>query len=156
MCRTRVPGLLCFEVVLHTECNMSIVILPQNMVFFLNLTMLLGLALFVTFLRVPLFWRCTKSGKSPTQEVDGFVGSITHDLKSLLQYGERVVHWMDLLSRFLLFSPDTGSFISVPGTSLSTFSVPMHKMSIAADECPQFWKCSFQIYVCFWTYCVFL
>lgn len=73
MCRTRVPGLLCFEVVLHTECNMSIVILPQNMVFFLNLTMLLGLALFVTFLGVPLYWRCTKSGKSPTQEVDGLL-----------------------------------------------------------------------------------
>lgn len=72
----------------------------------------------------------------------GWVGWIDHtrDLKSLLQYGESVVQWIDLLSPFLLFSPqtDTGSCISVPGTNLSTFSVPVHKMSIAADECPWF------------------
>lgn len=74
-------------------------------------------------------WEKSNSGSRWVRWIDH-----THDLKSLLQYGERVVHWMDLLSRFLLFSPDTGSFISVPGTSLSTFSAPMHKMSIAVLE----------------------
>lgn len=100
-----------------------------------------------TVLQLYKEWEKSNSGS-------GRVGWIDHTRDLKLQYGESVLHWIDLFSRFLPFSPqtDTGSL----NRTLNTFSIPEHTMSIATDECPRFWKCSFQMSVYFWTYCVFL